>query len=122
MTVIKFTLEINSQELLHKGAVPCGVVLYMLVKALVDETKSLEGGWIEMRSDACKYFCRDIKEETGLVMLGAILGFGTEGRCSGFLSLCNFLGSFVGTIEHKTGERPSIRRVTQTQSNARWLR
>jgi hypothetical protein len=39
LTIMQFALEINSQELLHKRTVPCTVVLYVLVKTLVDQSE-----------------------------------------------------------------------------------
>lgn len=83
---------------------PSAVVLYVVRETLVDQTETLQGRWVEMRSNPCEDFSRDVKNEAERVMLGAMLEISSRGRLCWFLGLEIVLGSLVGLIEHKTGE------------------
>jgi hypothetical protein len=85
--------------------VPSAVVIYVVIKTFVDHAETEKRGWVKMRGDSCEDFSRDVKDKAEDVALRAMLTIRDKGRFNKFWDMKVFLGSSVGPIEHKTGEK-----------------
>lgn len=102
---------------------PDGIVLYVVIETLVDQSEVLQGRRVKMRGDPCEDFGRDIKQEAQRVVTGAILGFSAWGRFRNrFLGMSVLLGNFVGPTKHKTGKSDRVKDGLRRLRAERWLR